>query len=358
MAFSVRLPGDGRRVRALELRVADAGFVEPEQKPQQVCVFGIVLVEVVEVVEAAARVEAGPWARRVAPVERSVEQGGEARVRCEPEGVGNEPGQRIVRRVSSLPEPLRRETDELVVERRDRLEVARERAQLRGRAEIELHALVHVERAAEVVRRDPESTRLRAALVDLLADRVAFDVPLARHTALRIGGPAEAIVTPADRDELARALALCHAHGCPTRVLGSGFNMLVADEGLPGVVIGCAIYRGDQEMMSGIATHMSDEFEPPADRGHWTIRLDLPKIRLLHGEYKLVGYVADERGLHIYHSNSMTGRFHLQQKTKYMGVALLEHQWSARRRHGSKAEVHEEPAGSAGRSGGSANDDG
>lgn len=77
----------------------------------------------------------------------------------------------------------------------------------------------------------------RAALESLLGDRVTFDVPLSRHTSLRIGGPADAMATPADREELGRLLALCAEHGLPIRVLGAGFNVLVSDAGLAGVVL-------------------------------------------------------------------------------------------------------------------------
>ena len=78
---------------------------------------------------------------------------------------------------------------------------------------------------------------VRKDLESLLTERVEFDVPLARHTSLRVGGPADAMVTPRDRDELARVLALCAEHSVPTRVLGAGFNVLVSESGLSGVVI-------------------------------------------------------------------------------------------------------------------------
>ena len=77
----------------------------------------------------------------------------------------------------------------------------------------------------------------RHALESALGDRVAFDVAMTRHTSLRIGGPADAMVTPADRDDLSRTLAICDAHGLPTRVLGAGFNVLVREGGLRGVVL-------------------------------------------------------------------------------------------------------------------------
>jgi UDP-N-acetylmuramate dehydrogenase len=91
----------------------------------------------------------------------------------------------------------------------------------------------------------------RLALEDLLGDRVRFDVPLAKHTSLRIGGPADALATPDDRPELARLLALCAAHGLPHHVLGGGFNTLVLDVGLDGVVIQLTRFRRVEERPGG-----------------------------------------------------------------------------------------------------------
>jgi UDP-N-acetylmuramate dehydrogenase len=61
--------------------------------------------------------------------------------------------------------------------------------------------------------------------------------PLAPFTHLRIGGPAEFLVTPRTRDELARVVAACHAEKIPLRVLGVGTNLVVRDEGVRGVVV-------------------------------------------------------------------------------------------------------------------------
>jgi len=77
----------------------------------------------------------------------------------------------------------------------------------------------------------------REALATLLGDRAEFDVALSRHTSLRIGGPADALVTPRDRRELAAVLALCHTHALATTVLGAGFNVLVTEAGIRGVVL-------------------------------------------------------------------------------------------------------------------------
>lgn len=78
---------------------------------------------------------------------------------------------------------------------------------------------------------------VRDELQDALGENVRFDVPMSRHTSLSIGGPADALATPSDRHELARLLAVVSARHLPQRVLGKGFNTLVLDEGLDGVVI-------------------------------------------------------------------------------------------------------------------------
>ncbi|MBW2312749.1 MAG: UDP-N-acetylmuramate dehydrogenase [Deltaproteobacteria bacterium] len=66
---------------------------------------------------------------------------------------------------------------------------------------------------------------------------------MSRHTSLRVGGPVEALVTPADRPALAALLALCKRRGWPHLVAGSGFNLLVRDGGLDGVAIKLSAFR-------------------------------------------------------------------------------------------------------------------
>ncbi|MEE9607641.1 MAG: UDP-N-acetylmuramate dehydrogenase [Myxococcota bacterium] len=81
------------------------------------------------------------------------------------------------------------------------------------------------------------SQTARDALAEALGDGVTFDVPMSRHTSLRIGGRADAFATPAAREELARLLEVCAAHRLRHTVLGSGFNTLVLDGRVEGVVI-------------------------------------------------------------------------------------------------------------------------
>lgn len=62
-------------------------------------------------------------------------------------------------------------------------------------------------------------------------------VPLARHTYLRIGGAAEYFATPDDLAELERLMLWARARGMPMRIIGGGSNLLVADEGVSGLVV-------------------------------------------------------------------------------------------------------------------------
>ena len=77
----------------------------------------------------------------------------------------------------------------------------------------------------------------RTALVNLLAERVRFDAPVGRFTSLGVGGPADALATPETQDEVVALVALCAEHDLPLQALGGGFNTLVRDGGLDGVVL-------------------------------------------------------------------------------------------------------------------------
>jgi len=63
------------------------------------------------------------------------------------------------------------------------------------------------------------------------------DAPLAPRTAVRVGGPADLLVRPADPDALAELLRAVRDLGVPLAILGGGANTLVADAGVRGVVL-------------------------------------------------------------------------------------------------------------------------
>jgi UDP-N-acetylmuramate dehydrogenase len=59
---------------------------------------------------------------------------------------------------------------------------------------------------------------------------------LARHTSFNIGGPAEFFVQATEPALLVEA---CHERGVPCQVLGAGTNLLIADDGVEGLVVRC-----------------------------------------------------------------------------------------------------------------------
>ena len=61
--------------------------------------------------------------------------------------------------------------------------------------------------------------------------------PLAMHTWFQLGGPAEYFAEPRDVDELIGLVRRCREEEVPLRLLGRGSNVLVRDEGVPGVVV-------------------------------------------------------------------------------------------------------------------------
>jgi UDP-N-acetylmuramate dehydrogenase len=63
------------------------------------------------------------------------------------------------------------------------------------------------------------------------------DAPLAPRTSIRVGGPADLLVRPADVDDLVACLRAARDLAVPVTVLGGGANLLVADRGVRGVVL-------------------------------------------------------------------------------------------------------------------------
>lgn len=82
----------------------------------------------------------------------------------------------------------------------------------------------------------PDITADLAARMPELRGRLLANQPLAPMTWLRVGGPAQALFTPADTEDLAYFLR--HLPGeIPVMVIGLASNMIIRDGGIPGVVI-------------------------------------------------------------------------------------------------------------------------
>jgi len=71
----------------------------------------------------------------------------------------------------------------------------------------------------------------------VLRGKVLPREPMNRHTSLRVGGPADLFLCPADLEDLHGLLLLLKEYGIPYLVVGGGNNLLVRDGGFRGAVI-------------------------------------------------------------------------------------------------------------------------
>jgi UDP-N-acetylmuramate dehydrogenase len=92
---------------------------------------------------------------------------------------------------------------------------------------------------------------LRSELEAALPGAIRFDVSASKLTSLRIGGLVDALATPPDRIGLARLLALCARRDLRRRVIGRGFNTIVRDEGVDGVLIQLSALKRLEERPDG-----------------------------------------------------------------------------------------------------------
>jgi UDP-N-acetylmuramate dehydrogenase len=70
-----------------------------------------------------------------------------------------------------------------------------------------------------------------------LRGELLVDEPMAGHTSLKTGGTADLFALPRDEEDLAALLAVARQRGVPTTIVGRGYNTLVRDGGIRGVVI-------------------------------------------------------------------------------------------------------------------------
>lgn len=84
---------------------------------------------------------------------------------------------------------------------------------------------------------------MSATLVEAYLERLDTGVPVERNvemaplTTFRIGGPADVLVRARTPDQLAHVVGLARELGSPYTLVGRGANILVGDQGIPGIVI-------------------------------------------------------------------------------------------------------------------------
>ena len=116
--------------------------------------------------------------------------------------------------------------------------------------------------------------------------RVASAAPLAPLTTFKVGGKADWLVTLRTAEEVTRAVELAARHDVPLTVIGGGSNLLVADEGVRGLVL--RIHGGDVRAI--------DETTVRADAGvtinglvRWTVARGIAGLEAWAGTPGTVG---------------------------------------------------------------------
>lgn len=102
---------------------------------------------------------------------------------------------------------------------------------------------------------------LASRLSDRVRGTVQADYPLSGLTTYRVGGPALVFLEPVDVDDV-RALGevLSDEEGVPVLVLGRGSNLVISDDGFPGVVVRLGMsfswirQQGASGMVAGAST--------------------------------------------------------------------------------------------------------
>ncbi|MFT5222338.1 MAG: UDP-N-acetylmuramate dehydrogenase, partial [Glaciecola sp.] len=84
--------------------------------------------------------------------------------------------------------------------------------------------------------RDP-ADGLALELADRIQGKVTEHASLAQFTTLRVGGKARVLVEAAKESDLVAVGRACLSRALPWAIVGRGSNLLVADDGFPGVVI-------------------------------------------------------------------------------------------------------------------------
>ncbi len=108
-------------------------------------------------------------------------------------------------------------------------------------------------------------------------------VLLADYTTLRLGGPAHRFATADGDDQLVAIVRDADAEGEPVLVLGGGSNLVVADEGFPGVVVQ-ATGRGISAARAGEAVEVTVGAGEDWDEVvQWSIGEGLSGIECLSG---------------------------------------------------------------------------
>lgn len=99
---------------------------------------------------------------------------------------------------------------------------------------------------------------------------VCREVPLAGYTTLGIGGPAELLAEVGLVEDLTEIVGAARMSGLPLTILGEGSNLLISDDGLPGLVVvnRCRrIWKDGDAVIAEAGAKLNDLVDFSIDRG-------------------------------------------------------------------------------------------
>ena len=114
-------------------------------------------------------------------------------------------------------------------------------------------------------------------------------VPLASRTTLGVGGPARFFVEALDEATVVDALDWATRGGLPFRVLGGGSNLVVADEGVDGLVVKIGLRGVTAREVAGAVEVTAAAGEPWDDLVRMTVERGWAGLECLSGIPGLVG---------------------------------------------------------------------
>jgi UDP-N-acetylmuramate dehydrogenase len=87
---------------------------------------------------------------------------------------------------------------------------------------------------------------------NIFRGNIAVDEPMAKYTWMKIGGPADFYIEPADKKDLITIIEYFHAHHYSWTMLGRGSNVLISDEGIRGAIINVENTLSDIRLENGL----------------------------------------------------------------------------------------------------------
>ncbi|MEQ2526394.1 UDP-N-acetylmuramate dehydrogenase [Robertmurraya yapensis] len=105
---------------------------------------------------------------------------------------------------------------------------------------------------------------LISTLNELNVGKVKENEPLANHTTIKIGGPADCFIEPSSLENLQKTMEIIRKTKIKWRAIGRGSNLLVSDKGIEGIVI---------KLGPGLANLEVDGTEVTVDGGYSLVAL-------------------------------------------------------------------------------------